>query len=194
MKRTILLGWLGWALWSALLACDKGHDSTTEASRAAPSAEPSRDGPAPSSAQAEGPEAGGGAVAGAPAVWAGAYKSAASTLYVPPDWKVRWRPLDTADGIGDGALTLSVDASSGLVRGTIEGPLGPAVVDGYVAEGNVSATIVRRDPRDHGFAGVLSGKATAERLEGTMTLSEATGGALRTATFALSRSEGAKKQ
>ncbi len=193
MKRTIRLGWLGWALLSAPLACDRGHESTTESSRAAPSAAPSLDGPASSTTRTESPEAGGDAIAGAAGVWVGAYKSAASSLYVPQDWKVRWRPVDTADGIGDGSMTLSVDASNGQVRGNLEGPLGPAVVDGYVSEGNVSATIVRREPRDHGFAGVLSGKTTAEHLEGTMNLSEATGGALRTATFVLSRSEGAKK-
>lgn len=174
-------------LASSLAACDKGGAARVEPGEASPPDAPSATDTA-RAARLDGPidaEAEGGA-ARAPAFWRGSYKSAAATLYVPPDWKVRWRSEETPAGIGDGSLTLAIDPGTGEVRGAVEGPLGPAALHGLLADGTVSASIVRRDPHDQGFAGVLQGKVTAEHLEGTMNVSLAAGGALRTATFSAS--------
>jgi hypothetical protein len=119
------------------------------------------------------------------ATWTGTYKTVAGTLYVPEDWKVRWRPEDATSGVGEGPLTLSVDPVRGVVQGSLDGPIGPAVVDGYLADGGLSAKIGRRDPHDHGFAGVLTGKATGGKMEGTLNVSPATGGAVRVGTFSV---------
>jgi hypothetical protein len=169
---------------SSLAACDRGRAASVEPGDASPPDAPSATGAARMDGATDA-EAEGGA-ARLPAFWRGTYKSSAATLYVPPDWKVRWRPEETPVGIGDGSLTLSIDPGSGEVRGAVEGPLGPAALHGLLADGAVSASIVRRDPHDLGFAGVLQGKVTADRLEGSMNLSLAAGGALRTATFSAS--------
>lgn len=124
------------------------------------------------------------APAGPTAVFIGSYRSTPSALYVPPEWKVRWRPEETDSGTGDGQLTLALEPE-GRVRGTVEGPLGPAVIEGYAKEGAVTAKISRKDPADHGFSGTLTATQTTGRLEGTMSLSLAAGGALRSATFVL---------
>jgi hypothetical protein len=117
-------------------------------------------------------------------VFSGGYKSAPSTLYVPPEWKVRWRPEETDSGTGEGQLTLVLEPG-GRVHGTVEGPLGPAVVEGYAKEGTVTAKVSRKDPADHGFSGTLAATLSTGKVEGTMSLSLAAGGALRSATFTL---------
>jgi hypothetical protein len=162
------------------MACSKGgapapEAETTFEAEAPPS--PSKEAFAPAGSAAAGD-------ASAPAAWTGTYKTAPGSVYVPEDWKVRWRPEDATSGLGEGALTLSIDPT-GQVEGAVEGPLGPARVNGYMADGGVSATISRRDPRDHGFAGVLSGKENGDRIEGTLNVSPATGGAVRVGTFSV---------
>jgi hypothetical protein len=116
--------------------------------------------------------------------FSGTYKSAPSALYLPPELKVRWRPEETDAGVGEGELSLAVEPE-GRVHGAVEGPLGPAVVEGYAREGALTAKVSRKDPADHGFAGTLSATQTPGRIEGTMNLSLAAGGALRSATFVL---------
>jgi hypothetical protein len=117
--------------------------------------------------------------------WHGTYKSTAGEVYVPPDWKnVHWTVKESPAGIGEGAIALSVDAATGRTVGTLEGPLGPATIDGFVANGKLTATIARKDPTDQGFTGTLVG-VLAEHCEGTMNLSPAEANAVRTVTFAL---------
>ena len=185
MRRVVRVAWA--LLAGAPTSCEKEHGGApTESAEAAPSPRASADA-APATSAAAG--AGEGGAAGVTTVWTGSYKSEAATLYIPPELKVRWRPEETDAGIGDGQLTLSVDAS-GQVHGALEGPLGPAAVDGYFTDGTLSARIARRDPNDHGFSGVLTAKASGGRLEGTLNVSLATGGALRSATFALAPGDG----
>jgi hypothetical protein len=75
------------------------------------------------------------------------------------------------------------------VLGALEGPLGPAVVDGVFVDGKLAASIVRRNPSDRGFAGTLLGSIDHDRGAGTMNLSSAEASAVRVATFALARAE-----
>jgi len=118
--------------------------------------------------------------------WRGTYKSAASTLTVPPDYKkTHWSDTQTTAGIGDGPLALTVDGASGHVSGTVDGPLGPATVDGVVTDGKLAATLRRKDPSDQGFTGTLLGSIAGDHLEGTMNVTLGLASALRTATFTL---------
>jgi hypothetical protein len=171
-------------------ACGKSPDASTAG--ASGSATPSSN-PSASSAQAPPPAQVPTAAASAsrPSTWRGTYRSAAGTLYIPPEWKnVRWTGAETSAGIGEGAVTLTVDPASGRVQGTVDGPLGPATVDGVAQDGKVAATIRRRDPGDRGFTGTLEGSLSGDHGEGTMSLSLAEASALRSATFTLAPADG----
>jgi hypothetical protein len=118
-------------------------------------------------------------------MWSGSYTATVGTLYIPPDWKnVRWTGVDSG-GMGEGALAISIEPSSGRVVGTVDGPLGPALIDGFVSEGKLTATLVRKDPSDRGFTGTLIGAIEHDRATGTMSVSTAQANAIRTATFTL---------
>jgi hypothetical protein len=56
---------------------------------------------------------------------------------------------------------------------------------GLAAEGKVTATIARKDPKDRGFAGTMIGTLGIDKGEGTMNVSLPEGGAIRAATFVL---------
>jgi hypothetical protein len=127
-----------------------------------------------------------GGPAAARSTWTGTYKSAIGTLYIPADWKnVRWSSSSNEKGVGDGTLTLEVDATTGRVTGTIEGVLGPASVDGVALDGKLTATIVRKNASDRGFTGTLLGTLDRDHAAGTMNLSSGQADAIRTATFSL---------
>jgi hypothetical protein len=118
--------------------------------------------------------------------WKGTYKSAAATLTVPPIWqKVPWQDTKSTAGLGEGTMSLTVDAS-GRVSGLLEGPLGPAVIEGASSDGKIAASIRRKDPKDRGFTGTLLAAAAGDKVEGTMNVSLGEAAALRTATFTLS--------
>ena len=118
--------------------------------------------------------------------WRGSYKSTSGELYIPPEWKnVHWNVKESTAGLGEGAMTLSIDPASGRAIGSLDGPLGPATVDGLVSEGRLTATIARKEPSDQGFTGTLIGSIGGDRAEGTMNLSVAEASAVRKATFAL---------
>jgi hypothetical protein len=119
--------------------------------------------------------------------WTGTYKSAAGTLYIPPEWKnVRWSGVESQAGVGEGTMTLEIDAATGRVLGVVDGPLGPAMVDGVVLDGKLSASIVRKVPSDRGFSGTLLGSVDRDVAAGSMSLSSAEANAIRSATFTLS--------
>jgi hypothetical protein len=130
--------------------------------------------------------------------WTGSYKSAPGGLYIPPDWKnVRFVVKDTEAGLGEGALSFRVDPPSsgvggGRVLGTLDGPLGPATIDGRAQDGKVTATIFRKDPTDQGFAGTLIGAMAGDRGEGTLNVSLGDANAIRRATFAVKQDRAAR--
>ncbi len=173
---------------SALVAAVGCSRSETSASPSAPGLtqiEPGRDASPAGDAALASTSAAVASTAG-PRSWTGTYKTAPGTLYVPEDWKVRWHPDDASSGVGEGALRLSIDEAGGAVRGTVEGPIGPALVDGTLADGGLAARITRSDPHDHGFSGVIIGRASGDKIEGTLNVSPATAGAVRTGTFSVS--------
>ncbi|MDP9036574.1 MAG: hypothetical protein M3O50_17365 [Myxococcota bacterium] len=119
--------------------------------------------------------------------WRGTYTSQTASVYVPPDWKnVHWKGAETSQGLGQGSMAIAIDARSGHVTGTLEGPLGPAWIDGVSIDDKLTATIIRKDPADHGFVGTLVGGFTTARAEGTMNAALWDASALRTAAFTLS--------
>jgi hypothetical protein len=162
------------ALGVAIAACDRPEAQATRTDAAA-QAEHAPSAPLPATA----------APAAADTVerWAGSYASEAGTLSLPPEIKATWKPTEVPSGLGDGTLAFTVDRASGQTIGTVEGPLGPATLAGVARDGKVSATVARRDPRDHGFVGTLVGTLGHDKGEGTMKLSPAEGGAIRSATF-----------
>jgi hypothetical protein len=127
------------------------------------------------------------AATGTLVAWRGSYKSTAGVLYVPADWKnVHWTVKESLAGIGEGTIALTVDPVSGRVLGTLDGPLGPATVDGFASDRKLTATIARKDPTDQGFIGTLIGSLGGEHAEGTMNVSPAEASAIRTVKFTLS--------
>jgi hypothetical protein len=168
-----------WIVLVALAcACGKSRgDVTVEASRASSSTANSISAPMPSPAAAP----------SATARWRGKYSSSAGALYIPPDWKdVHWKVKETSAGIGEGAIAIQVDPLSGRVTGTLEGPLGPATIDGLGSDGGLSASIARMNPADEGFTGTIVASIANDRVEGTMHVSLADANAIRTATFTMS--------
>jgi len=184
------------AALGALVACDRssGGSPAPVGSAFAPAASYSA---APSSAFAAAASSFGATSrtgSSAPSVatrsWRGAYKSAGATLTVPPEWKkVHWSDTQSTAGIGDGTIALTLDGPTGHLSGRVDGPLGPATVDGMVADGNLAATLRRSDPTDQGFTGTLLGSIADDHVEGTMNVSLGLASALRTASFHLSRGD-----
>jgi len=125
--------------------------------------------------------------AGAPR-WRGTYHSESATIFVPPEWKgVHWVVPSTSAGLGDGAIELEVRGER--VLGAIDGPLGPASVDGVVSGTMITATVLRRDPADRGYSGTLVATISGDGATGTMNLSLAEASAVRTATFSVARGD-----
>jgi hypothetical protein len=177
------LAWVAPLALAALAACSKSSGDVAASASASASA------PASASSAAATPSTSASTASGAAASsWAGKYKSEAASITVPPEWKkVHWSDTKSTEGVGEGAMTLAIDGATGHVTGTLEGPLGPATLDGSSAGGAVSATLVRKDPGDHGFGGTLLATVSGDELEGSMNLSLGTGGVVRTATFSLAR-------
>jgi hypothetical protein len=175
-------------LFLALAACDKASGGAPAPGASAPGASAPMASLPPSNASSAAPTAVASSTTPvASQSWHGAYKSAASTLTVPPDWKkVHWSDTETTAGIGDGTMALTVDSASGHVNGTVDGPLGPATVDGVLADGKLAATLRRKDPADQGFTGTLLGSLAGDHGDGTMNVSLGLASALRSATFHLS--------
>lgn len=166
-------------------ACRSHSDATTSP----PVASSVQSGAGPTARAGDASPAGSGAAAGtAKERWQGTYKSTSGELYIPPDWKnVRWNVKDTPAGIGEGAMVLTVDPSSGRALGSLDGALGPALIDGLVSEGKLTATVTRKEAADKGFTGTLLGAIHGDQAEGTMSLSPGEVSAVRHATFTLSR-------
>jgi hypothetical protein len=179
---------VGLLLLAAGAACDKPSGSETQApATASGSASIARSSVPAAASASTAPKS-----LAATQSWRGTYKSAASTLAAPPDSKrTHWSDSQSTAGIGDGALALTVVGATGQVTGTVDGPLGPATVDGVITDGKLAATLRRKDPTDQGFTGTVLGSIAGDHLEGTMNATLGLAGALRTAAFTLSLSSAA---
>ena len=157
--------------------CSKGSSEGAPAGSASAAAPPAS---APAASAA--PSASASAQAAKTTGWRGPYKSAAAGITLPKG--VNWKVPEVTEGVGEGTLALAVEAG-GRVTGTVEGVLGPAIVDGRLADDKVTAVLRRQDPADHGFTGTLSGEVAQGHLRGTMNCAQADVSAVRTATFEL---------
>jgi hypothetical protein len=167
-------------------ACGKPAAQATPESAASTSAGANADAGPVTSAGADGgtsPESHVGVLS-----WQGSYTSVAAGIALPKD--VRWRVPDSPAGLGDGTIALVVDSATGRVRGTVAGPLGPALLDGLATEGRLTATMAREDPTDHGFIGTLSAEIGDGGAQGTLNAAQADVSAVRTAAFRLSPGHG----
>jgi hypothetical protein len=121
--------------------------------------------------------------------WTGNYDSQPGTLTVPDgaEWKgVKFRGDDAGDGLGKGTLHLLIDPD-GRASGDGDGPFGPFTLTGALDKDVVTFTILRKDPTDMGFTGTGRGTIAADKLDGTIRASKATGNVIREATFSLHR-------
>jgi hypothetical protein len=156
-------------------ACAKG--SAGDGSRSSPGASVSESAAPPTK-----PPSPASAAAG-PTEWKGSYKSVAGTIVLPKD--VKWKVPEMTAGVGEGAIVLTVDRSTHRVQGTIDGVLGPAVIDGLAVDGKITATVSRQNPADQGFTGTLSGDMADAGTSGTINAALADVSAVRNATFVL---------
>jgi hypothetical protein len=170
------------AVAAVIAGCGKGSAGADAGADAGAGASASAGAGASASA---GADAGAGACRGVRA-WAGGYRSAAGTLYVPPTWKgVTWKVPETPAGIGEGTIALDCDGQTGRMTGTVEGVLGPATLRGILDDGGVTATVVRTDPSDHGFTGTFAATIAGGHARGAMKVSLGEASAIRVATFDL---------
>jgi hypothetical protein len=180
-RRLVLVLVLG--LVPVLAGCPKEDPPKPDAS--APPASSSISPQASAAPAADASAAGAGAVAAAS--YDGKYTATPGTLHIPSDNKdytgVKQSKDEGTKMVGDGTMTLSVDGS-GRVTGTFEsGPAQGSVVDGTIADGNVSGTVRVKDPGADGLHGSLVGKMAGDSIEGTMKLADSNASVLRDVKF-----------
>lgn len=170
-----------------------GCGKSGESDKAAPSASTSTKAPLASSASTDS----GASTAttattatGKASSYAGTYSVSPAKIYIPSakDYaSVKQAKDDPTKHVGDGSLTLMVDAN-GHVTGTIDsGPASPALVDGSLVESEIRGTVRRKEPNDHGLTGTLVGKISGESVEGTLSLAEANASIVREGKLALKK-------
>lgn len=109
-------------------------------------------------------------------------------MYDGGEWKgVRFRGDDASVGLGDGALEWTLDAKSGVLRGTGSGALGDIVLTGALTGEAVTFTVLRKDPKDRGLTGTGAGKIAAGGIAGEMRLSQGDAHVIRVAKFEATR-------
>lgn len=173
--------------WCAVLAaaiaasgCSKKENASGE--RAATGA-----GDAMAAVDAAAPEdAATAAAATKAATLAGKYSLSPGTMYIPEtkDWsRVKQATDEPSKLVGEGTLTLTIDAE-GRVSGTIDsGPAAPAVLDGSLVGDEVRANVRRQTPSDQGLTGTLEGSRSGTRAKGTLSLAESNAAIVRHGTF-----------
>lgn len=129
-----------------------------------------------------GADSGVDASTGPAASYSGSYTVSPGTYYIPssPAWsRVKPAKDDAGAYVGEGAMTLTVD-DDGRVTGAIEsGPVGPAVIEGSLIDGELRGFIRRRDPSDQGLTGTFTATVSGGAVAGTLALAEATAAAVR---------------
>jgi hypothetical protein len=118
------------------------------------------------------------------ASYAGTYSLAPGSVYIPTSKEfsgARVAKDEPSKLVGEGALTLTIDAQ-GRLRGTIDsGPLSPAILEGSTLEGDaLRGTIRRRDPSDEGLTGTFVGNRVGSKVEATLFVADATAVLVRT--------------
>jgi hypothetical protein len=137
-----------------------------------------------------GPAAGTPASSGGAVSYAGTYSISPRALYIPPSkdyGRVAQAKDDPAKHVGDGALSLAIDAE-GRVSGAIEsGPAAPAIIDGSLVDGEIRGNVRRKTPSDDGLTGTLLATVNADAVEGTLSHAEAHAAIVREGKLALKK-------
>lgn len=119
----------------------------------------------------------------------GTYTVTVGKMYVPddPEFKSVKFKNDETKLLGEGKLTLSIDASGRISGASEGGPLGAAVFEGAREGDRVMAQVARKDATDEGLTGTLVGTREGDAVQGTMKLSEWNAAVVREATFRATR-------
>jgi hypothetical protein len=125
--------------------------------------------------------------AGAPAKYEGKYTATPGALYIPSENKeyagVKQAKDEGTKMVGDGTLTLDVDGTGRMTGAFESGPAQGSLVDGTVADGNVSGTVRVKTAGEDGLHGSLVGKMAGDSIEGTMKLADHNASVLRDVKF-----------
>jgi hypothetical protein len=181
--RSVALACFGLSL---LVGCSKASDSDRDTASTASA--PLSSAQAATSASAVPPTA---PAAPTVAIWTGTYTSAPGSMYVYDggEWKgVHFRGDDASDGLGDGALSVTVDPKTHLVRGTGTGVLGEVVISGAVTDKEMTFSILRKDTTDRGLTGTGVGTVNGSAVSGSMKLSRGDAHIIREVKFTLAKS------
>jgi hypothetical protein len=169
-------------LVTSLGGCSKSKDD--RAARPEASASAAAAGGASAAPNVAKADAGAAPAAGAATEWNGSYEATEGTLYVPEgkEWAgVKFRGEKSDVGLGKGTLTFSIDPRGNVV-GTLEGPLGPAVIRGALDKtGAITAQVAPQTPSDTSFYGTFNGKQSDAAIEGKMQLSQSEARVIREA-------------
>ena len=128
-------------------------------------------------------------VTSGPPTYAGTYTAERGTLYVPDAeaWQgIGLRP-DDAGATGEGAITIVIDPDAGIVTGTLDGPLGPATLNGVSQADSLSFQVAPKEKTDLAFRGTGTGSLDAGVVSGEIHLSSWRANVLRDATFSAKR-------
>jgi hypothetical protein len=173
--NAIRAGVLVWAVTAASVAAFAACKPDAHDGKAAPSASASAATVASASARPAGPTH-----------FTGTYTSKASELFVPDAEAYKgfkFRGDDAGSALGDGPIKLTV-ALDGKVTGSLEGPLGPATLDGVATDAGITFRVTADDPKaDLALSGTGEGEASPSEVKGTMQLSSWHANLLRQATF-----------
>jgi hypothetical protein len=121
--------------------------------------------------------------------YAGTYVAERGTLYIPDAaaWNgVSLRP-DDAGATGEGAITLTIEPDGGALTGTLEGPLGPATLNGFAEDAGITFQIAPKEKTDLAFRGTGTAAIDAGVVSGEMHVSSWRANVLRDATFSAKR-------
>lgn len=172
------------------LACSKTEQpADTTATNSAPTASAPA---APASSSAPAASAGAEAKpAESAATWKGAFKSKPGevTLEKEASKAIKvWTKDPGTEMIGDGAVSLQVPASKGVVSGEVTGVWGTLVVSGHLEEGAIHARLDPKDPNDQkAMTGVLNATLKGNSLEGTMRVASRNANMVREAEIKLAK-------
>ena len=173
------------ALALALAGCPKseGNKATPAGSASAPGSVA-----APEADASAGDDAGSAKADGQAATYSGSYSLSPGAYYIPStkDYgSVKQAKDDPTKHVGEGNLTLTVDAD-GKVTGTIDsGPASPGVIEGSMIDGEIRGFIRRTDPSDQGLTGTFTVKPGAG--DGTLSLAEANAAVVREGKLSLEK-------
>lgn len=176
------------AFGALLVACSKPEGGQAQPTASASAATSASGKPAASAGASAAPSA--QRATGQASTYSGSYSVAPAKYYVSEakDFaSVKQVKDDPSKHVGDGALTVSVDAE-GKVTGTVDtGPASPGVIDGTLLGQEIRGNIRRKDPSDNGLTGVFAASVSGDSATGTLSLAESNAAIVRDGKLTLKR-------